>query len=86
MQSLDPEEFLVDEEDDIFAEGKHIFLAGAILISCKLLPGLGKDLRTVHASWMGWLWRVWIEAPKECKTEWGQGVEWFLHVLLSFLS
>lgn len=32
MQSLDPEEFLVDEEDDIFGEGKHVFLTGAVLV------------------------------------------------------
>lgn len=32
MQSLDPEEFLVDEEDDIFGEGKHVSLTGAILV------------------------------------------------------
>lgn len=32
MQFLDPEEFLVDEEDDVFGEGKHIFLAGARLL------------------------------------------------------
>jgi hypothetical protein len=32
MQFLDAEDLLVDEEDDIFGEGKHIFLAGAILV------------------------------------------------------
>lgn len=32
MQFLDPEEFLVDEEDDVFGEGKHIPLAGARLL------------------------------------------------------
>lgn len=32
MQYLDPEELLMDEEDDVFGEGKHVFLAGAFLI------------------------------------------------------
>lgn len=32
MQYLDPEELLVDEEDDIFGEGKHTSLAGARLV------------------------------------------------------
>lgn len=32
MQYLDPEELLMDEEDDVFGEGKHVFLAGVFLI------------------------------------------------------
>lgn len=31
MQFFDAEELLVDEEDDVFGEGKRIFLAGASL-------------------------------------------------------
>ncbi|KAI4560938.1 hypothetical protein MJG53_017567 [Ovis ammon polii x Ovis aries] len=37
MQYLDPEELLMDEEDDVFGEGKHVFLAGAFLIDCLAL-------------------------------------------------
>lgn len=65
MQSLDPEEFLVDEEDDIFGEGKYVFVTGAILVCFaerwhywKFLPCLGKDLRTLNEFWMWW-W-LWI--------------------------
>lgn len=36
MQYLDPEELLMDEEDDVFGEGKHVFLAGAFLIDFAL--------------------------------------------------
>lgn len=36
MQFLEPEELLVDEEDDIFGEGKHISLTGARLLCSRV--------------------------------------------------
>lgn len=35
MQYLDSKELLMDEEDDVFCEGKHVILAGAFLIDLR---------------------------------------------------
>ena len=49
---------------------KYVVLPGAMLMCWKLLPSLGKDLRTfLHAFWTGWSWRVSFWTPREPGTE-----------------
>lgn len=52
MQSLDADELMVDEEDDIFGEGKCVFLAGAIHLCLALFGRCGKFRQGVECSEM----------------------------------